>query len=94
MCVRLVLLAHAAVFHILLHKLHEAWPPELRGNKLVSFQVVRVTCSFVVMTADKDRVMKGVLWENINMSFVCEDVVIILPVQETGSEDSGDVLQG
>ena len=94
MCVRLVLLAHDTVLNVLAHKLHKAWPPELRDNELVSFKITGVPGSFMVMAAGKDGATEGVLQEYIDMTLVGQNVVIILLVRETRSEGGGDVLQG
>ena len=58
MHVRFVLLACGAAFDVFAHKLHETWPPKLRGDELASFQVTRVTSSFMVMAVLEDGVAK------------------------------------
>ena len=67
-CVQFVLLTHSATFNILLHKLDEAWPPELSGDELVGLEVPRVSGSFMVVTLGKDGAMEGVLQRNIDMT--------------------------
>ena len=87
------MLAHGTVFNVLAHKLHKAWPPELRSDELASLEVARVTSGFVVMTLDKDGAVKGAIWGNVDMIFVDQDMVVILLVREVGLEGSRDVLQ-
>ena len=90
--VRFVLLACGTSFNIFVHELSKAWPPELGSNKLPSFEIYRVTSSFMVMTAGKDGVIEGILWEDIDTTFVCEDMVVKLPVREAGPEGGGDIF--
>ena len=93
MCVGFILLVHGTAFNLFLHKLCETWSPKLRGNKLASFEIAWMAGSLVVMTLGEDRATEGILWGNVDMPFICEDMVVILPVQEVGLEGSGDVLQ-
>ena len=51
-----------------------------------------MTHGFMVVTAGQDGTMEGVLQGNIDMPFVCENMVVVLPVQETGPEGSSDVF--
>ena len=53
-----------------------------------------MTSGLMIMAVDEDGTPEGVIWRNVDMSFVVEDVVIIFPVQEAGPEGSGDILQG
>ena len=46
----------------------------------------------MIMAMSEDRMMEGVIRGYINPSFVYEDVVIILPIQELRLEGCGDVL--
>ena len=92
-CVRLVLLAHGTALNILVHKLCETGPPKLRGDKLASLQVARVSGGLIVVAAGKDRATEGVIQGDVDMTFVGQDTVVILPVRETRPEGSGDVLQ-
>ena len=71
----------------------ETWPSEFRGNRLVGFKVTRVLGSLMIVTARQDSLTKGVLRGNINTTFVHEDVVVILPVREMGSECGRNILQ-
>ena len=63
-----------------LHKLCETQLPEFDGNELASFEVPRVAGGLMVVTTGKDGAMERIFWGNINMAFVCQDVVIIFPV--------------
>ena len=92
MSVRLILLAGGIALNIFMHKLCEAWPPKLRGDELASLEITGVAGSLVVMAAGKDGAMEGVLWGNVDMAFVGQDVVVIFPVREAGLEGGGDVL--
>ena len=76
-----------------MHKLCETGPPKLRGDKLVSLQVARVSGSLMVMAAGKDRVMERVIQGDVDTTFVGQDVVVIPPVREVRLEGSRDVLQ-
>ena len=68
--VELVLLAHGAAFNILAHKVCKAQPPEFSSNELASLEVTEVSDSHVVMTVDENGVTEGILWGNIDTSFV------------------------
>ena len=48
--------------------------------------------SLVIMAMSEDGIAEGVPGENINMSLVGENMVIILPVQEMRLDGSGDIL--
>ena len=63
-----------------MHKLCKAQPPEFSSDKLASFEITGVTGSLVVMTVDKDGSAKGLTWGDIDMTFACDDVIVILPV--------------
>ena len=93
-CVRLILLAYGTALNVLAHKMCKAGPPEFSSNKLGGFEVTEVSSSLVVMTAGEDGVMKGVIQRNVDMAFVCEDMVVIFPVREARLERGGDILQG
>ena len=92
--VQLVLLAHGTAFDISAHKLGKTWPPELFGDKLVGFEITRVTGSLMVVAVGEDGAAEGVLQGNVDMTFVGQDMIVELPIREAGSEGSGDVLQG
>ena len=77
-----------------MYELCKVWPPELGSNELTSLEITGVTSSLMVMTAGKDGTSERILWGNIDIAFVCEDMVVILPVRETGVEGSRDILQG
>ena len=77
---------------ILVHKVCEAWPPELDSDKLVGLEITRVSSGLMVMAVGEDGSVEGVLWRNIHMAFVSEEIVIIFPVGEMGSEGSRDIL--
>ena len=79
-CVRLVLLAHGAALDVFLHELCEAWPPEFGGDELAGFEITRVTSGLMVMTVGKDGATEGILQGYIDMTFVGQDMVIILPI--------------
>ena len=53
-----------------------------------------MSSSFMIMASRQDGLAEGVLEGNINIPFVDEDVVIVLPVREVGLEDGRDILQG
>ena len=80
MCVRLVLLACGIALNILLYKLHEIWPPELRYDKLMSLKIHGMASSLMVMAVSEDRAPQRVLRGNIDTSFIDKNVVVILPV--------------
>ena len=63
-----------------MHELCKAQPPEFSSDKLTSFEVTRVTSSLVVMTVGEDRLTEGILWGNIDTTFVHENVIVVLPV--------------
>ena len=72
MHVRLVLLAHGTAFNILSYKSGEPRPPELRSNKLVDFEIVRVFSSLMIMTVRQDGLAERVLGGNIHIFAVCK----------------------
>ena len=80
MGVGFVLLACGTALNILSHKLCKTRPPEFHSNELISFEVTGVAGSLMVMAMGEDRVVEGVVWRNIDIALVSEDVVIILPV--------------
>ena len=63
-----------------MHELCETQLPELRGDELVSLKVVRVTSCFMVMTPGKDGAAERVVWGDVDMTFVGQDMVVVLPV--------------
>ena len=85
MCVGLVLLAHGAALNVFAHKLHKTGPPKLRGDELMSFEVTWVTSSFVVVAAGEDGATEGILWGNIDMALVGEDVVVEFPIEKVSN---------
>ena len=46
------------------------------------------------MAIGEDGAVEGALWRHVDMAIICENMVIIFPVGEMGSESSGDILQG
>ena len=76
MCVRLVLLACGTAFDIFSHELHKTWPSEFSSNKLVGFEITQVTSSLMVVATGEDGVAEGIVWGDIDMTFVCQDVVV------------------
>ena len=94
MCVRLVLLACGTAFDIFAYKLRETRPPKFSSHELAGFEITRMTGGFMVVAACEDGATEGILWGNIDTTFVGQDVVIKLPVQEVRPEGSRDVFQG
>ena len=80
MYIGLVLLAHSAVFDILLDKLCKARPLELGGNELASLEVAGVTSGLIAMASNEDGAMEGVVQGNVDTPFICENMVVIFPV--------------
>ena len=91
-CVGLILLAHGTTFNILAYELHKTQPLKFGGYELAGFEVAGMPGSFVVMAAGEDGTLERVLQENIDMTFVGEDVVVEFPVRETRPEGRGDVF--
>ena len=92
MCVRLVLLAHSTAFDVFSYELYKIWPPEFDGDKLMGFEITWVTSSLMVVATGKDRAAERVFWENVDMAFVGQDVVIILLVRQARPGGSRDTL--
>ena len=67
-------------FYILTHELCKAWPPELHSNELAGLEISKMAGSLMVMVTGKDRATEGVFGGNIDMTFISEDMVIVLPV--------------
>ena len=94
MYVRLVLLACGTTLNVSIHVLCKTRPPKLRGDKLASFKVIRVTGDFVVMASGDDRTVERVLRGDVDVIFICQDIVIVFPVEQTRPKNCRDVLQG
>ena len=69
-CVSFVLLAYGTALNIFRHILYKTWPPELRGNKLVSLKVSGVSSSLMIMTVGEDGAPEGVCQGKIDISLV------------------------
>ena len=63
-----------------MHELCETQPPKLCSDKLVSFEVARISSGFVVMAAGEDGVTKGIVRGNIDATFVGQNMVVKLPI--------------
>ena len=74
------MLTHGAAFDVLVYELCETWPPEFRSNELVGFEVTQVASGLMDVASGEERLMEEILWWDIDMTFVCEDMIIILPV--------------
>ena len=48
--------------------------------------------SLIVMASSKDGMTEGVIQGNTDMSLICENVVIIFPVEEMRLEGSGNIF--
>ena len=46
----------------------------------MSLEITRVTGSLTVVAAGEDGVLEGVLWEDIDTTFIDQDMVIKFPV--------------
>ena len=53
-----------------------------------------MTSGLMVVAVGEDGMTEGVLWGNVDMTFVGQDVIVELPIRETRLEGSEDVLQG
>ena len=87
------MLAYGTAFNVFPHELYETWPLEFGCDKLASLKTPRVAGSLIIVATSEDGIVVGVLGGNINMSFVCENVVIILPVQKVRLEGGGDIFK-
>ena len=87
------MLAHGIAFDVLAHKLCKTGPSKFRDDELTSLKINRVAGSLMVVAVGEDGAMEGVLWGDIDTTFVSQDMVIVFPIGEMGSEGSGDVLQ-
>ena len=67
-------------------------PPEFGCNKLLGFQVARVTGAFVVMAPLENSVTKGVIIGDIDVALIGQDACFNLPVREVGTEGKRDVV--
>ena len=74
------MLARGAAVNVFVHKLCETWPPEFGSNELTSLEITGVANGLMVMTAGKDGMTEGILQWDIDTAFVCEDVILILPI--------------
>ena len=86
MSIRLVALASRTPFHIFAYKRYKAGPPKFGGDKLAGFKVTRVASSFMIVAAKKDGLPKRGIGGNVNMSFVGENALGMLPVRQAGAE--------
>ena len=82
MGIRLILLACSIAHNVLPYELCKTGPPELSSNKLLGFKVSRVTSCLMVMTSGEDSVAEGTIRQDVDMTFVCEDVIIKFPVRK------------
>ena len=80
MSIRFVLLTDGAAFNVFAHELHKPWPSELSSNKLTSLEITGVTSSLMVMTMDEDGTVERIIQGNIDATFVCQNMVVKLPV--------------
>ena len=60
----------------------KAWPPKLRGDKLVGFENAWMACSGMVMVTSHDGVAQISISGNIDTTLVSQDAGIIVPVGE------------
>ena len=81
MCVGLVLLANCTSLNVFAHERCEARPPKVRGDKLAGFKVTWVASSLMIVAANKDGLLKRGIGGNVNVSFVGENALSILPVR-------------
>ena len=86
MHVELVLLANCTPFDILAYKRCQTRPPEFGGDQLMGFQVAWVACSFVVVATSEDGPSERGVRGDVNMTFVSEDPLGVLPVRQMGTE--------
>ena len=91
--VRLILLVYDVALNILPYKLYETWLVEFKHNKLTGLEITGVASGLMIVAVSENGMLERVLGGNVNMPFVCENVVIILLVQEARPEDSRDILQ-
>ena len=85
MCVRLVLLTSCAASNKGMNIGGEAWPPELGGDQLASFEKAWMASGGVVVTAAE--IASG---RDKDMALIGEDAISILPVREAGTEGRGN----
>ena len=90
--VGLVLLAGGTTFDVLVDVRGQAGPPKLCSNKLVSFQISRVTRCFMIMATLENSVAKGFIIGDIDAPLVGEDACFDLPVKEAGTERERNIL--
>ena len=81
MCVGLILLANHTSLNVFAHERCEAGPPKFRGDKLAGFKVTWVASSLMIVAANKDGLSKRGIGGNVNVSFVGENALSILPVR-------------
>ena len=86
MHVGLVLLANCTPFDILAYKRCQTRPSEFRGDQLMDFQVAWVACSFVIVATSEDGLSERGVRGDVNMTFVSEDLLGVLPVRQMGIE--------
>ena len=60
---------------------------------MVGLEIPRVAGGLMIMALGEDGMAERVCWGNIDATFVHEDMVVILPVQEVRPEGGGDILQ-
>ena len=83
MGIRLILLANSAAIDIFAHKLCELQPSEFSSNKLMCLEITGMTSGLMVVAMDEDGMAEGIVQEDIDASFVCENMVVKLPVRKT-----------
>ena len=90
MCVRFVLLTSCTASNRGMNIGSEAWPPELGGDQLASFEKAGVASSGVVVTAAENVAAEIISGRDKDMAFIGEDAISILPVREAGTEGRGN----
>ena len=92
MDVGFVLLAGCTTFDVFTDIGGKAGPPEFSCDKLLGFEVARVTSTFVVVATLEDSVPQGVVIWDIDAALIGQDACFNLPVGEAGTEGERKVI--
>ena len=80
MCIGFVLLENGTTINVLADKSCKIGPPELGGDQLTSFQAAKMAGSSMVVAVGRNVFSEGKIGGNIDMAFISEDVLSMLPI--------------
>ena len=92
MRINFVLLATGAAFDVTADKGSEPGPPKFSGDQLACLEETGMAGRFMIMAAFKNGAAEGVVCRDVDMTLICKDARLDLPVSEPGTEGKRNVL--